>query len=242
MALAAAVLGAILGSFIATLSLRWPGNQSVVKGRSACDSCGTTLRPADLIPLISAALRRGRCRYCGAVIDPFHYRVELASAAIGGISLALSPGLAGAALALFGWLLLPLVLLDWRHFWLPNRLTLLLAATGLIAGGLLGTPLSGRLIGGAVAFIALEAIRLAYRRLRGRDGLGAGDPKLFGAIGLWLGWTLLPQVILLAAMLGLLSVLGRRQKVTKASALPFGAFLAVAAWLLAAVRTLSGAV
>ena len=85
---------------------------------------------------------RSRCRRCGTHIDPFHWRVELGSALIGAVALAWLPGTAGWLWAFFGWLLLPLALLDARHFWLPDRLNLLLGIIGLvIAGPLLDTAL-----------------------------------------------------------------------------------------------------
>ena len=87
----AAALGVVFGSFIATLVLRWPSDRSVL-GRSQCDGCGRPLGARDLVPLLSAMLMRGRCRRCGAPIDPFHGRVELASGLIGTGALALMPG------------------------------------------------------------------------------------------------------------------------------------------------------
>ena len=122
----AALIGAIFGSFIATLVLRWPAGRSLA-GRSRCDGCDAPLGARDLVPLLSALRLRGRCRRCGAPIDPFHGRVELASALIGALALAVIPGISGWLWALFGWLLLPLALLDARHMWLPDPLNALLA-------------------------------------------------------------------------------------------------------------------
>src|SRR3546814_15468891 len=122
----ATALGVVFGSFIATLVLRWPSDRSVL-GRSQCDGCGRPLGARDLVPLLSAMLMRGRCRRCGAPIDPFHGRVELASGLIGPGALALMPGVTGGMWALFGRLLLPLELLEARHFWLPDRLSALRA-------------------------------------------------------------------------------------------------------------------
>ena len=172
-------------------------------------------------------------------IDPLHPAVELLCALVAGAAMAVAPGWIGAAGALFGWLLITLAMLDLRHFWLPDRLTLGLAATGLLAG-LVDPSISyaDRTIGGLAGFAALWTVAFCYCALRGREGLGGGDPKLLGAIGLWLGWQVLPFVLLGASGIGLLAVLimslwGRA--VTATMRLPFGTLLAVAAfpaWLL----------
>src|SRR3569623_3605097 len=76
-------LGAIIGSFIATLVIRWPQGRSVTRGRSRCDSCDAVLGPGELVPLFSAVLARGRCRRCAAPIDPRHWQIEQAAAGQG---------------------------------------------------------------------------------------------------------------------------------------------------------------
>ena len=243
--LALAVLGAIAGSFLSTLVIRWPAGRSVRAGRSACDGCGATLSAWELVPLVSALALRGRCRRCGAAIDPRHRRIELACAAIGAVSGLAVPGPVAIGGALFGWLLLALAALDAEHFWLPDALTLPLAVLGLVTG-LLGwwPPLGDRLWGGAVGYAGLWAIGAAYRRFRGRDGLGGGDSKLLGAIGLWLGWRMLPAVLLLASLTGLALVVAGRargRRVGAATPVPFGALLAVAAYPAWLVMIGSGA-
>lgn len=238
-ALLGAVAGAIVGSYLATLVQRWPKGESASGGRSRCDGCGRTLRTWELVPLASALTSRGRCRTCGARIEPLHWQVELAAAAIGGAALAIAPDERGAALALLGWLLLPLALLDLRHFWLPDRLTLLLALAGLAVGGSLGiASLTDRLTGGVAGFVSLAVIGWTYRSLRRREGLGGGDPKLLGAIGLWLGWAALPFVLLLGALIGLAAALPGGLQGSRR--LPFGTMLAVAAWLLPALWLMRG--
>ena len=79
----AIILGLIFGSFFAALVSRWPEGKSVLKGRSQCDACGRTLTAGELIPLLSALWLRGRCKACGAPIDPMHWRLELGCAVIG---------------------------------------------------------------------------------------------------------------------------------------------------------------
>lgn len=230
----AALIGLALGSFIATLVLRWPQGRSVL-GRSQCDACRRPLGLRDLVPLLSVLSSRGRCRQCGSSIDPFHSRVELGSAAIGALALGLMPGIAGWVWALFGWLLLPLALLDARHFWLPDRLNALLAVIGLLlAGPLLGTVLLDRWTGALAGGIVLALIAWAYRRMRDSDGMGGGDPKLVAAIGAWLGWQALPLMLLLASFGGIVwALLAHKRKGDPPLAsrrVPFGLFACAAAW------------
>lgn len=205
-----------------------------MRGRSACDGCGRTLSAIDLIPLLSAILARGRCRRCGGRIDARHWQIELTAALVGVAAGYVAPGWTGVAGAVFGWMLIALAGLDLAAFWLPDRLTYPMAILG-VATGLIGvapTP-TDRFIGGVAGFALLWAIAFGYRRLRGREGMGGGDPKLFGAIGLWLGWRMLPAVLLIASMTGLALVLlaaMRGRPMARDSALPLGALLAVAAY------------
>jgi leader peptidase (prepilin peptidase)/N-methyltransferase len=134
----------------------------------------------------------------------------------------------------FGWWLLLIAALDAENEWLPDLLTLPLIPAGLLAAWAgLGPPLLDRLIGCAAGWLALSLLALGYRRLRGRDGLGGGDPKLLAALGSWLGWQALPFVLLGASLLGLVAMLMMRvrgQRITAATRLPLGALMALAAW------------
>lgn len=228
------VLGAILGSFIAALVSRWPEGRSVMRGRSACDGCGRTLSSLELVPLLSALWLRGRCRRCGATIAPLHWIIELAALAIGAAAGWVAPGVVGVAGAVFGWLLLALAALDWIALWLPDRLTGLLAIGGVAAAWLGVAPAPAeRLVGGVAGFAALWLVAAGYRRLRRREGMGGGDPKLLGAIGLWLGWRLLPAVLVVAGLVGLGVVLVaalRGRAMTRDTQLPLGTLMAVAAY------------
>lgn len=228
----AALIGLVLGSFIATLVLRWGAGASIL-GRSHCDGCGRPLGWAELVPLIGGLVARGRCRACGAVIDPLHWRVEVGGAAIGVAAVLAMPGAAGWCLALFGWMLLPLVLFDARHFWLPDALVAPLAVAGLVlAGPMLDTAIQDRLIGAVAGGATLALLRHGYRRLRGREGMGEGDPKLAAAIGAWLGWQALPIVLLIASAGGIIFalVMQKRDVAISDRHVPFGSFLGAAAW------------
>ncbi len=234
--LSGALLGLIIGSFLATLIVRWPEQRSVIGGRSSCDGCGHQLRGWELIPVVSFLAQRGRCRQCGAQIATDHIAVELAAGLIGGLALFVSPGIGGLSGALFGWLLLTLAALDVKHHWLPDSLTVLLALSGLGTGLLsLGPMLQERLIGGIAGFASLAVVAALYRMVRGREGLGAGDPKMLGAIGCWLGWQMLPLVILGASLVGLLVAFSwrlRGRAVSADSILPLGSLMAIAAFPL----------
>ncbi len=229
------VLGAVFGSFIATLAIRWPQGRSIAVGRSMCDACGWTLGATELVPLVSFGLLRGRCRGCGARIARGHVVTEALGLAIGVTAGLVAPGWEGVAGAACGWVLLALGAIDLATFWLPDRLTVTLAVVALVGGIARSEPdLSARLIGGVAGFGSLWLVAALYRRVRGRIGLGGGDPKLFGAIGLWLGWRDLPLVLLLASLAGLLAVAamiatGRRPTAT--DRLPLGTLLAAAAFL-----------
>lgn len=215
--------------------IRWPEGRPVT-GRSACDACGKALSAPELIPVLSFLALRGRCAGCGAALDRRHLAVEIAAGLVGAAALAAWPGLPGLITALFGWWLLLIAALDAEHQWLPDRLTLPLAAVGLAVGWAgIGPPLTERLIGAAAGFIVLAGIALLYRGLRGREGLGGGDPKLFGALGAWLGWQALPLVLLGAGLIGFAALLLkhlRGERIAAADRLPLGTFLALAAWPL----------
>ncbi|AJP71456.1 prepilin peptidase [Sphingomonas hengshuiensis] len=228
-------LGLVFGSFIATLAIRWPAGRSIATGRSACDGCGTPLRAHQLVPVLSFLLQRGRCAACGATIARSHLKVELIAGGAGALAGFVAPGLEGAFGAVFGWLLLTLAALDLAAFWLPNRVTATLAVVGLAEGALgdWGPTLDDRLIGGAVGYGVLWLVAALYRRVRGRQGLGGGDAKMLGAIGLWLGWHALPLAVLVACAIGLVAVAAMTLAGRGPDArtrLPFGAMLAVAAW------------
>jgi leader peptidase (prepilin peptidase)/N-methyltransferase len=230
------LLGIIIGSYVATIATRWPKGKGATRGRSRCDACGAALGPRDLVPVLSYLWNRGRCRACGAAIDSVHLGAELAAGLVGALALAFHPNLVGLGGALFGWGLVALAILDIRHFWLPDKLTLPLVASGFGFSWLTARPpIVDSLIGATAGFAALYVIGLAYRIIRRREGLGGGDSKLLAAIGAWLGWTMLPFVLLLASLTGLLAILAagfRGEPVSASDRFPFGAFLAVTAWPL----------
>lgn len=226
--------GSVVGSFVTLVADRWPRGEDWVSSCSRCQSCGRRLRPAQMIPLISFAMQSGRCRWCGVPLPADLWLGELGGGVVA--MLALSCGESGAAiavLAVFGWALLLLALLDARHLWLPDAVTLPLCIAGLASAALLpAPPLPERILGAALGYASLELVRRTYCLLRGREGLGGGDPKLLAAIGAWLGATALPLIVLCAALLGLIwagILTMRKTGIDNATPLPLGAFLAVTA-------------
>lgn len=228
------ILGLIVGSFFATIFVRWPQGRSALGGRSRCDGCGETLRAWELVPLLSFMVARGRCLRCGARIDSGHLLIELAGGMVGVAAVLAHPLPLALATALLGWMLLLLAALDVEHHWLPDALTLPLIPLGLGAAALgLGPPILDRLLGALVGAMVLWLLGVAYERLRGQEGLGGGDPKLLAAIGAWVGLLQLPFVLLGAGLLGLLALLLMRlrgQAVGRTTRLPLGALMALAAW------------
>jgi len=230
------VLAPFVGSFLGVLVTRLPTGAPVVIGRSVCDACGRRLGIVDLVPLLSWLVLRGKCRSCRQPIDWLLPTIELAA-----IAVPLWASLPEDApplwpSALLGWALLALAAIDARHLLLPDALTLPLIPAGLgIAWLTEPDRLVADLYGTILGFLVLEGLRLVYRRLRGREGLGFGDVKLLAAAGAWVGWDGLPSVLAIAALSGLavaalLSLRGT--KLTATSKLAFGPYLCLGLWLV----------
>ena len=226
------LLAPVIGSWLGVLVRRWPQGAPVALARSQCTHCAHPLAPADLVPLLSFAWRRGRCHYCAAPIGWFHPAIELAALAIAAISLA-GGGLGWQPWvnAALGWALLCAAWIDFENFLLPDWITLPLVLAGLGITGLMQPPLLyDHAAAAAIGYLGFRLLDAAYFRLRQRHGLGQGDAKLLAAAGAWLGLAALPWVVLAAGLAGILLALaliwrGRQQR---QDALPFGPALALA--------------
>lgn len=220
------ILGAVVGSYMGTVLWRWPRGESANRGRSRCEGCSRTLRWHEIIPLAGFMLTRGRCGACGHAIGAQHFILELACALLGALCFA-----AGAPwLSVLAWLLVLLGWFDARYLWLPDRIVALTAIAAIAIPPFVPLTLTERLIGGALGFGLLWVVAAGYRRLRGRDGLGGGDAKLLGAIGLWTGPFNLPLVLLAACGVGLADAALRIAQGADAASvkLPLGTYLAIA--------------
>lgn len=228
--------GLVVGSFLGLVSLRFPAGEGIVRGRSRCGGCQRPLLPWHLVPLLSYVIARGRCSNCGVAIPARYPLMEAACALIGVWAALGQPSLAAAAVtALLGWMLLLIAVVDAEHFWLPDQLTLPLLGTGIMAALFLEhVTLLDAAIGVCAGFAALWLIGRVYRRLRGREGLGGGDPFLLAAGGAWVGWMGLPSVLVWSATAGLSVVVAQmlmKQPVSGGDRVPFGVFLAIGIWL-----------
>jgi len=226
----------VIGSFCGVLIRRLPAGRPIATGRSACEACGHVLRPAELFPILSFLLQRGRCAACGAAIAREHLFIECAALAVAIAAALLVPG--GPFLwltCMLGWWLLTLAWIDARTYRLPDALTLPLVLAGLAEAALLEpASVTDRAAAAALGFGLFWLVGFAYRRARGREGLGLGDAKLLAAAGAWCGIAALPMIIFTAAVLALLWALFLRLRgvaVTATLRLPFGPFIAAAAWI-----------
>jgi leader peptidase (prepilin peptidase)/N-methyltransferase len=199
--------------------------------RSACPHCGHVLRAWENVPVFSYLALRGRCAQCRAPIGLRYPLVEIGSGLLAAASLhAFGP--TPAALAAFGLcaMLLAMSLIDMKTGYLPDSMTLPLLWAGLIAN-LSGNfvELRDAVIGAIAGYLFLWCVFWLFKLLRGIEGIGYGDLKLLAALGAWLGWIALPQVLLIAALsgaaVGLVAMWRGRMRYEEP--LPFGPFLAL---------------
>jgi leader peptidase (prepilin peptidase) / N-methyltransferase len=233
-AVVAGMLGLALGSFATVVASRWPAEQSLVSPRSHCVTCARTLSPLEMVPVLSWALQRGRCRGCGSGVSWRYPAIELASGALAAGAIAgFGPTWEGLGAAVLGVALVPVVAIDLEHQLIPDLIVLPAAAAGLTVA-ILGDPrawwvsLASAL--GAAGFLFL--LWLLYPA-----GMGLGDVKLALLLGAVLGASVIPALLLAFAAGAALGValLVRFGSRARKMAVPFGPFLAggalVALWL-----------
>jgi prepilin signal peptidase PulO-like enzyme (type II secretory pathway) len=211
-----------------------PDSFSLWLPHSHCPQCLSPIGWRDNIPLLSWLLLYGRCRHCRSPISRRYPLTEL-SALLIAISAAwiLPPGLILTAALPLGWMLLALAIIDIEHQLLPDDLTLPLLWLGLLFQLYGGTvPLEDAVIGAMVGYLSLWLLYWAFRLVTGRESLGYGDFKLLAALGAWLGWRALPQLLLFAALAGIAITLFAHIAYRRSLnvPLPFGPLLAITGW------------
>jgi leader peptidase (prepilin peptidase) / N-methyltransferase len=220
------LFGAVIGSFLNVVVHRLPLGESLVTPGSRCPACGAPVKPYDNVPVVSWLVLRGRCRSCGAPISPRYPLVELATALVWAAVVAARGFDDDLALELpFVSALIALAAIDFDHKLLPNKIVYPLAAYGVIATLLVDRgDLVENLVAGAGAFIFLLVAVLAYPA-----GMGMGDVKLGGAMGLYLGASVIPALLaafLSGSVVGLV-IIAREGAAGRKKAVPFGIFLAL---------------
>jgi leader peptidase (prepilin peptidase)/N-methyltransferase len=213
---------------------------NLVTPNSACPKCGGAVAARHNIPVLSFLLLRGRCAHCQAKISPRYPLIE-GSAAL--LSLIVAWNFGPTWQMVFAlpitWTLLALAVIDIDHKLLPDSMTLPLLWAGLLAsvvrfdGGVLFTDVTSSVIGAAAGYLSLWSVYQVFKLVTGKEGMGYGDFKLLAALGAWVGWQLLPLVILLSAAVGAiigttLILLGGASRETP---IPFGPYLAAAGWI-----------
>lgn len=230
------LFGAAIGSFVNVCIYRLPRRLSIVHPPSHCPHCGTFLRVADLVPLLSYLWLMGKCRYCKTPISARYFVVELATAllfvaAVARYGVSVSAALVALALAA----LLVIAAVDWEFFLVPDEAIWALALLGLARCLFADAPLAGLLSSVAGAGVGAGVVGLVGtlgRWVFRREAMGFGDVKIAAAVGTHLGltWTLLPFFLLsvfIGALLGVGMALAQRRGLT--GYMPFGPALAVAA-------------
>ena len=253
-ALVAALFGLIVGSFLNVVIHRMPkmmqresdnyvaqecgqplphaDRYNLMLPHSHCTACGHRITAMENIPVISYLLLRGKCSACKAPISARYPLVELLTGALSAVLIwHFGSGWTGLATLVFAYLLIAMTFIDADTQMLPDDLTFPLLWAGLLVN-INGTfvPLQDAVIGAAAGYLALWGVYWAFKLATGKEGMGYGDFKLLAALGAWLGWTMLPTIILLSSLVGAVVGIGLIvfAKRGRDKPIPFGPYLAAA--------------
>ncbi len=250
-ALVAGLLGLLIGSFLNVVIYRMPkmmqrefddacaencGKEPVHTDtfnlsvpRSACPHCGHKITALENVPVISYLVLRGKCRGCKAPISLRYPAIELLTGALSAYMVwHFGSGWLGMAALLFGFLIIAMTFIDLDTQFLPDDLTYPLLWLGLLVNLNANiVPLRDAVIGAVAGYMALWSVNALYKLWRKTDGMGNGDFKLLGALGAWMGVSMLPAIILLSSVVGAvvgiaMIVFGSHGRETR---IPFGPYL-----------------
>jgi len=246
------IFGLLIGSFLNVVVFRLPkmmqresdnyiahetgqplvhtDSYNLVVPRSACPHCGHQIRAWENIPLLSYLLIGGKCTQCKAAISPRYPLVELATGLLTAAAIwHFGSGLAGLSAMFFGFFLIALTLIDADTQLLPDDLTLPLLWLGLLVN-IPGTftSLPSAVIGAVAGYLILWSVYWLFKLSTGKEGMGYGDFKLLAALGAWMGWSMLPMILLLSSVVGAVAGIGLilAAKAERNTTLPFGPYLA----------------
>jgi leader peptidase (prepilin peptidase)/N-methyltransferase len=257
LALAALPIGLIIGSFLNVVILRFPEQLknnwrresedflglpsetsetiSLSTPASRCPACGAAIKPWHNIPVISYVFLRGKCTACSTAISIQYPLVELlCGVATAFLVYQFGLSLFTAYCLLFTWILIALTGIDYHDQLLPDQITLPLLWLGLFAN-LSGTfvPINEAVIGAIAGYLSLWSVFWIFKLVTGKEGMGYGDFKLLAALGAWMGWQMLPLIIVLSTFVG--AVVGIAAVLIKSKdrrvPIAFGPFLAMAGWI-----------
>jgi leader peptidase (prepilin peptidase) / N-methyltransferase len=253
-ALFAALFGLLIGSFLNVVVYRMPvmaqrelenyiaheagkelphqGRFNLMVPRSACPHCGHGITALENIPVVSWLVLRGKCSACRAPISARYPVVEAVTGLLSAFVVwRLGSGWAGLASLAFAYLLIALTLIDYDTKTLPDDLNFPLLWLGLLVN-LNGTfvPLRDAVIGAMAGYLVLWAVYWLFKLATGKEGMGYGDFKLLAALGAWLGWQMLPTIVILSSVVGAIVGIGLIVFARRArdNPIPFGPYLAAA--------------
>ena len=218
------------------------GRFDLVAPRSRCPSCGAPITAAQNVPVLSYLLLRGRCASCNSRISPRYPAVEVLTAVLAALAAwRFGFGWEAAAAMLLTFCLVAISAIDIDHQIIPDSISLPLLWIGLFLS--LWHPVPGAdvlfidpksaIVGALAGYLSLWSVYHLFRLLTGKEGMGYGDFKLLGALGAWLGWQMLPLIILLSALVGAvvgLALIAFRRH-DRNVPIPFGPYLAAAGWV-----------
>ena len=256
-ALVACIFGLLIGSFLNVVIYRVPkmmqresenyvahesgkplphGDRfNLMVPRSACPHCGHGITALENIPVLSYLVLRGKCSQCKAPISARYPVIEAITGALSGwLIWQFGGGMTGLAVLVFAWMLIAMTFIDADTQLLPDDLTLPLLWLGLLVNlNSTFVPLQEAVIGAVIGYLCLWLIFWAFKLATGKEGMGYGDFKLLAALGAWLGWKMLPVIVLLSSVVGAivgiaLIILAKRGRDIP---MPFGPYLAAAGML-----------
>ncbi len=257
--LAAGLLGLLIGSFLNVVILRLPKimedswrtqccefleiadtdpekkKVGLVFPASHCPKCLAPIRAWQNIPVVSYLFLKGQCANCKVNISMRYPIIELTTALLSAFVIyQFGPTYTGASVLVLTWCLIVLTVIDIDTQLLPDSITLPLIWAGLILSHLgFLTSLPEALWGAVFGYLSLWSVYWVFKIVTGKEGMGHGDFKLLAALGAWLGWQMLPLVIMLSTVVG--SVLGISYIIVKGRdkniPIPFGPYLAIAGWI-----------
>jgi len=203
--------------------------------RSSCPHCGHQITALENIPVVSYLVLRGKCSQCKAPISPRYPVIEAATGLLAGVvAWHFGTGLLGLGALVFLFLLVAMTWIDYDTYMLPDNMTLPLMWLGLLINlNSTVVPLRDAVIGAAAGYMALWSIYWLFKLATGKEGMGYGDFKLLAALGAWMGWMMLPTIILLSSVVGavvgisLIVFAGRERD----KHIPFGPYLAGAGFI-----------